>query len=101
MVISYLLRQLQSHGDIFILSALVPAAEQDDQETPALHVIDPISGAIMDAKLADTFANRLYVAGIAERQAAHPTGNFRPGPSIPQAGEPLREDPGLADLDHV
>jgi hypothetical protein len=101
MVISYLLRQLQSQGDVISLSALVAAAKQNDQEVPALYVIDPVSGAIMDTKLADALANRLYVARIAERQAAHPTGDLRPGPSIPQAGEPLGESPSLADFDHL
>jgi hypothetical protein len=62
MVISYLLRQLQRQGDVFGLTALVAAAEQDDQDTPALHVIDPVSGAMIDTKLADAVAHRLCVA---------------------------------------
>ena len=82
MVISYLLRQLQSRGDVFSLSALVATTQQDDQETPSLYVIDPISGAIMDTKLADALANRLYVARIAECEAAQPS-----GPSVPQTGK--------------
>ena len=55
----------------------------------------------MDTKLADAFTNRLYVAGIAEREAAHPTSDFCLGPGIPQTGEPFGESPGLADFDHL
>jgi hypothetical protein len=87
MVISYLLRQLQSRGDVFSLSALVATTQQDDQETPSLYVIDPISGAIMDTKLADALANRLYVARIAECEAAQPSGDLSLGPSVPQTGK--------------
>jgi hypothetical protein len=56
---------------------------------------------IMDTKLADAFAYWLYVAGIAERQAAHSASYLRLGPSVPQAGEPLGESPSLADFDHL
>ena len=100
MVISYLIRQLQSQGDVFRLSALIAAAEQNDQETPALHIIDPVSGAIMDTKLADAITNWLYVAGIAERETAHPTSDLRFGSSMSQAREPLGKSPRLADFDH-
>ena len=55
----------------------------------------------MNTTLANAFANRLYVAGIAERQAALPTSDLRFGPSILQAGEPLGKSPSLADLDHL
>ena len=55
----------------------------------------------MDTKLADALANRLYVARVAEREAAHPTSDLRLGPSIPQAGEPVGESPSLTDLDHL
>jgi len=55
----------------------------------------------MDTKLADAFANRLYVAGITEREAAHPTSDFRLGPSIPEAGEPRREGARLAKSGHL
>src|ERR1700722_11836977 len=87
MVISHLLCQLQGQGDILGLGALVAAAEQDDQKVPALHVIDPVSWAVVDTKFADALADRFYVARIAERQATHPTGDFRLGPSVPQTGD--------------
>jgi hypothetical protein len=58
MVISYLLRQLQCQGDILGLTALVAAAEQDDQERPALHVIDPVSGAIMATTILAIYIGR-------------------------------------------
>jgi hypothetical protein len=75
MVISHLLRQLHGQGDILGLFTLVAAAEQDDQKAPALDILDPVSGAVVNTKLADAFAERLDVTGIAERQSAHPTGD--------------------------
>ncbi|HEX3664746.1 MAG TPA: hypothetical protein VHU23_05915 [Rhizomicrobium sp.] len=80
MVISNLPRQLQSLGDIFSLGVLVAAAEQDDQEIPTLHEIDPVSGTIMIPKLAHALANPLYVPRIAKRQAARLTGDLCLGP---------------------
>jgi hypothetical protein len=55
----------------------------------------------MDTKLADALAHRLYVAGIAQRQAAQPTRDLRLGPGITQAGEPLGKGSRLADFDHL
>jgi len=56
------------------MAGLVAAAEQNDQQVSALHVIDPVSGSIVDTKFADALADRLAVARIAERQAADQTG---------------------------
>src|SRR5258708_27283656 len=101
MVISYLFSQLQGQDDILGLSALVATAEQDDQKTRVLHIIDPVSGAVVDTKLADALAHRHDVAGIAERQAANPTGDLGLGASVSQAREPFREGPGLANFNHL
>jgi hypothetical protein len=56
---------------------------------------------MMDTKLADTLAHRLYVARIAERQAAQPTGDLCLGPRIPLAGKPIGENPSFADFHHL
>jgi hypothetical protein len=48
-----------------------------------------------------SLTDRLYVARIAERQAAHPTCDFRLRPRIPRAGEPIGESPNLENFDHV
>jgi hypothetical protein len=48
------------------LRALSAAAQKDDQNGTALHVIDAVAGAIVDPKLADALPDRPYVARIAE-----------------------------------
>jgi hypothetical protein len=55
----------------------------------------------MDTKFADALADRLYVAWIAEREAAHPTRNFRLSSNVPKAGKPLGKSRGFADFDHL
>jgi len=50
--------------DVLRLGALVAAAKQNDDRVSPLLKIDAVAGTMVDAQLADTFANRLGVAGV-------------------------------------
>jgi len=51
------------------LSALVSASQENDEFTPSLLEIDPVTGAEIDSQLGDTFADGFRVAWIAGGQA--------------------------------
>jgi hypothetical protein len=98
---SYLLRQLPRPRNVPGLTTLVAAAEQDDEKTSALHVINPISRAIMNSKFAHAVADRPHVAGIAKCQATDPPCDFGFRPGIPETREPHGKRPGLTNFDHM
>jgi hypothetical protein len=81
------------------LGALVSAAEQNDQDIAALREIDPIARAMIDAHLADRFADRLDVARIAKGEAAKARQNPRYRHIVAQAAEPFVEFGCPKDLD--
>src|SRR5207245_2058993 len=62
--------------------------------------VDPVTWAIIDAKLRHTFADRLDVAGVAKREAIYPDLDPCPGSAVPQIAEPYRKHLGLADCNH-
>ena len=41
--------------------------------------MNPITGATVNSQFANAISDRLNVAGIAERQAINPSGDFSPG----------------------
>src|SRR4051812_12521787 len=64
--------------DIPILTALVAAAEQNDDLAGLLDEIDPVAGADMQAQLADAITDRAHVAKIASGEPVDPPGDRQP-----------------------
>jgi hypothetical protein len=71
-----ILCQFLGSFNVFVLSRLVATTEKQNQNASALYVINPIAGAVMDAQLAYSVANRLHIAGIAEGEPLNPRSNF-------------------------
>jgi hypothetical protein len=69
--------------DIPALGTFVSAAEQYDDTIAAPDEINPASGPVVDAQLADAFANRNDVAKIPEREEPYSDQNARLRLSIP------------------
>jgi len=53
-----------------MLGLLGSPDQEDYHDLSSLREVDAVSGAIVDAKLADAFAYRLYVSEVAKRYAA-------------------------------
>jgi hypothetical protein len=57
--------------------------------------------AVLKTKFRDSFTDRSNVAGIAHGQTFDPGLDASPRSQIAKGVEPLREDIGLTDLNHV
>jgi hypothetical protein len=56
--------EAQGRLDVFGLGTLVSARQKNNQLSPPLLEIHPITGTIIDSQLRDTFANRLNITGV-------------------------------------
>ena len=63
------LRQFEGARAVAFLAPFVSAAEQDDNRVAALDEIHPLARTVVDPHLRHATADRLDVAGIAEREA--------------------------------
>src|SRR3954447_16487963 len=66
----HLVRQIDGARDVAFLGPFVAAAQQDDDGVAAPDEIHPIAGTVIDPHLRYAAADRFYVAGVAEREAA-------------------------------
>jgi hypothetical protein len=83
------------------LGALIPAAEQDDQQTPTADEMYPVPRAVIDPKLRHTFTDRFHITHQSRLQPDDPLDNAFSGTIIVQALKPFLEDRCLAHLDHL
>jgi hypothetical protein len=86
--------------NVVLLRLLVAAAQQQDENTPALHVVHPIPGTDINTQFGDAFANRFHVAGVSVSQAANPDLNPRTRSKITEAVNPSCKFRGLLQFDH-
>jgi GNAT superfamily N-acetyltransferase len=98
--ISNFLRQFLGANHVGVLTSLVAAAKQDDDDLATLDEVDAITRTIIDAKFADAFSDRLHVAGIAEGKSANPNVDPRDRLLIAQPRKPSGKHSGLTDFDH-
>jgi hypothetical protein len=87
--------------DIALLGALVAAGKQNDSACSTSNEINPVSRPIVDAQLADAFANRFHIAEQARLQSNNSLGDPSLGVGIAQTGKPMFEQFGLPDFDYV
>jgi hypothetical protein len=73
------------------LRPFVPASQKNDQRSPPLLEIHPVTGAVVDAQLRNAFAHWLNISRVPKREAFNPRLNARPRPKVAQAIEPLSE----------
>ena len=81
-----------------LLGVFVASGEQYNSCLTTLHKIDPIPGAIIDSKFRDTFAHRLDISRISQRQTANPDINACPRLPVMQFFKPSGIYFGLADF---
>jgi hypothetical protein len=86
--------------DIGLLRPLVAAAKQNHQNLAALHVVDAIAGAVIDAHLHDALPHGLAIPGIAIAKPVHTIGYPGPCSQVPQALKPRLELTGLPNFRH-
>jgi hypothetical protein len=58
--------------DVLLLAGLVATAEQQDEPSTLLEVVDPVTRTVGDAELGDPLADRLDVAGVAGDETIDP-----------------------------
>lgn len=88
-------------GSIRILRFLAASDEEENQRNSYLLKVDPITRPIIDAQLTDTVAYGLYVSEVTQRQAANADLYARPRLFVAELAQPVCEEVGLTDLDHV
>jgi len=83
-----------------VLGVFLAAGKQNHQRPAAPHEIHSVAGTEVYSQLRDAFANRLYIAGVTERQTSNTGVDTRPGLSITQSIEPLEIRLGLPNFNH-
>jgi hypothetical protein len=63
--------------------------------------INPVSGAMVDAKLANRTSDRLGIAEVSSGNPADPANDLQAGALIVQGGEPFCEVGCFANVDHA
>lgn len=76
------------------------ASQENDEFTPSLPEINPITGAEIDPQFGDAFSHRFDIAGIASSQTLDSGLNSRTRLQIAQSVEPFGENVGFPNLDH-
>jgi hypothetical protein len=92
----YLLRT----ADIPLLAGLVAATHQNDDPRPALDEIKPIAWAMIDAKFADP-VKEFHVSKETAFNDGNPLSYPTLSPFIAESIEPIAENDGLTDFDHL
>jgi hypothetical protein len=64
--------EAQCSLDILGLGSLVSASQQNDQFSPSLLEIHPVTGAVVDSQLRDTCANRFDISGVSSDEPFDP-----------------------------
>ena len=92
--------EAQCSLDVLGLGRFVSTGQQDNQLSPTLPEIHPITGAVVDPQLRDTLTNRLNISGISGGEPSDPCLDTRSPLEVAQVVEPLREECGFADFDY-
>ena len=96
-----LIREQLCLGDIRVLRFLCASDKEENQEVSDLVHVDPVARSIIDAQLADTLADRLYVPEVAKRKAANPDLDASPRLFVAKLAQPVCKEVSLADLEHA
>jgi hypothetical protein len=86
--------------DVFVLRALVSAAEQNNHNLAALDVIDPLARPKVDLHFNDTGANAARISWVSVLKPVDPRQNLRSTLPVSQIAQPRSEFFGATDL-HV
>ena len=81
--------------DISGLGAFVAAGQQHDHRLATSDEVNPVTRAVIDTKLRNTFADWLRVARVAKREAIDPDLDPRLGAAVRQIAEQLGELMGI------
>ncbi|SBT04177.1 hypothetical protein PROAA_1240002 [Candidatus Propionivibrio aalborgensis] len=92
--------EAQCRLDVLGLGSLVATSQQNDQLSPALLEIHPVTGAVVDSQLRDTFANRFDISGISSSEPFNPCLDARSRLEVAQVVEPLSKEDGFANFNH-
>lgn len=90
--------ETQGGFDVLGLGALVPTGQQNDQLSPSLLEIHPITGAVVDSQLRDTFTNGLDISWVSGSEPFDPCLDARSRLKVAQVVEPLSEEAGFANF---
>jgi len=75
--------------DIFGLGSLVATTQEQDERLAVLRVIHAVAGTVVDAQLANAFADALPIAEKPGSQSIEPRDEARTRPGIPEPREPF------------
>ena len=92
--------EAQGGLDVIRLGSLVPTSQQNNQLSPLLLEIHPVTGTVVDSQLRDTFANRLDISGVPSRKPFDPCLDARSRLKVAQGIQPLSEKVSLANFNH-
>jgi hypothetical protein len=82
------------------LGSLVSTSQQNNQRSPSLLELHPVTGTVVDSQLRDTFANRFDIAGVSSGESFNPCLDARSHLEVAQVIEPLSEEDGFANFNH-
>jgi hypothetical protein len=82
------------------LGALVSTSQQNDQFSPSLLKIHPITGTIVDSQFRDTFTNWLNISGVSNSKPLDPCLDARSRLQVRQIVKPLNEVGGFTNFNH-
>jgi len=82
-------RESQSGPDVFGLRALVSGCQKNNHLSPSPLEVHPVTGAVMDSQLRNTFAHWLNISGISQRESFDPGLDTRSCLNVSQAVKPL------------
>jgi hypothetical protein len=100
MVIAPLFSEAQRGLDISCLRAFIATAQQNDDRVATPLKIHPVTGAIMDSKLTDTFPHGFGVSNEAEGQAIKAGSDSGANALIFEVHPPISKGLGLLQFDH-
>ena len=92
--------EAQGGLDVFDLGALITTGKKNDQFSPPLLEIHPVTGTVVNPQLRDTFTDWLYITWVSRCQPFNPCSDARSSLDVPQVVEPLNEEVGLANFNH-
>ena len=91
---------MQGGLDVFGLGALTTTGKENNQRSPPLLEIHPVTGTVVNPQLRNTFTNWFYITWVSRCQPFNSCLDARSSLDVPQVVEPLNEEVGFANFNH-
>jgi hypothetical protein len=93
-------REAQGCFDVHGLSAFVSSGQENNQLTPTLLEIHPITGTVINSKFGDTLADRLNITGISSGKTFNPDLDTRSRLEVTKRIKPMVEKISFSNFNH-